>query len=653
MATGVAVGVASTSLLAGCSARPGSAPVVNSGDGNKNNADTVSQQSEKITFAVSDVSPGFNPHLVSDDTPLVDHMASLVLPSPFVEKDDGELELNQDLLDSADVVEGSGTGSSASTPSSESTTPSGAASSQPFTVRYTIASDAQWSDGTPITGADFEYLWKQMISQPGVEDPAGYEAISSVTSTESGHQVDVHFDRPYVAWRSLFTNLLPSHLYRSSSNFQTMLRDSVPVSGNRFSVESIDSGRGIVTLVRNDRYWGSNLAKTDKIVLQAQDNAAEAAEMLRNGQVQGAALRPKATTQLSLDSVPHSVVQLSPKNRYLMLSLNTAAPHMDDVGERARILNSVDRDTVARIAGERMEVSAPHDEATISGTSVPGSGSAFPSLSRPFRIAVDQSDDAAVTAARTVADQLTQAGFPAKALVMPALDIVESVLPLGLADATVAWQSGDTTASALASHYGCTSADRPSKEMDSDKSSELIEPESSTPSSPSSEPQPTSDSAAPSATDTGDARKSMEKKYARAANMSGLCDPEIDTQVREAAEGFADVNDTKQKVIEKVNSQAVSLALLQDTEVFATTPALEAPRLPLKSGELPTTERGGIFVTAPLWTRNEDYSVLQPGSSPTTDNKGDTDAEKKNDNDKADDKTDENKDDKEDASSNE
>ena len=150
----------------------------------------------------------------------------------------------------------------------------------------------------------------------------------------------------------------------------------------------------------------------------------------------------------------------------------------------------------------------------------------------------------------------------------------------------------------------------------------------------------------PSAADNGDARKSMKKKYARAANMSGLCDPEIDTQVREAAEGFADVNDTKQKVIEKVNSQAVSLALLQDTEVFATTPALEAPRLPLKSGELPTTERGGIFVTAPLWTRNEDYSVLQPGSRSTTDNKGDTDGDKN-------DETDENKDDKEDASSNE
>ncbi|WP_296106085.1 ABC transporter family substrate-binding protein [uncultured Corynebacterium sp.] len=645
MATSVTVGVVSTSLLTGCSARPGSAPVVNSGDGNKNNDDTVPQQSEKVTFAVSDVSPGFNPHLVSNDTPLVDHMASLVLPSPFVEKDDGELELNEDLLDSAEVVQGNGTVSSASASPSESESLSESASQQSFTVRYTIATDAQWSDGTPITGADFEYLWKQMVSQPGVEDPAGYEAISSVSSTDSGHQVDVHFDRPYAAWRSLFTNLLPSHLYRSSSNFQTMLRDSVPVSGNRFSVESIDSGRGIVTLVRNDRYWGSNLAKTDKIVLQAQDNAAEAAEMLRNGQVQGAALRPKATTQLSLDSVPHSVVQVSSKNRYLMLSLNTAAPNMDDVGKRARILNSVDRDTVARIAGERMDVSTPHDEATISGTSVPGSESAFPSFSRPFRIAVDQSDDAAVTAARTVADQLTQAGFPAKAVVMPALDIVESVLPLGLADATVAWQSGDTTASALASHYGCTSADRPSKEMDSDKSSELMEPESSAPSSSSSEPQPTSDSTASSATDSGGARRSMEKKYARAANMSGLCDPEIDTQVREAAEGFADINDTKQKVIEKVNSQAVSLALLQDTEVFATTPALEAPRLPLKSGELPTTERGGIFFTAPLWTRNEDYSVLQPGSSPITDNKGDTDADKNND-----DTTDDNK---ENASSNE
>ena len=554
--------------------------------------------------------PGFNPHLVSDDSPLVNHIASLVLPSPFVEQDNGEWQLNTDLLTSAEPIT---RGESGSSPSSGPVSPSGSGAQQPFTIRYTIASDAQWSDGTPITGSDFEYLWKQMTTQPGVEEPAGYEAINTITSTDSGHQVDVEFKHPYVEWQSLFSNLLPSHVYRTSSNFQTILQDSIPVSGNRFSVESIDSSRGMVTLMRNDRYWGSKLAKTDKIVLQTQDNAADAGEMLRRGQIQGTALRPKATTQLSLDSVPQSVVQVSPQNRYLMLSLNVASPHVDRVEQRAQILNSVDRDTVARITGERMDLSAPHDDSMIAGTRVPDSDGELPALTRPFRIAVDQSDEAAVTAARIVADQLTQAGLPAQALVLPAQNIVESVLPQGLADATVAWQSGDTTASALASHYGCTSSARPSKDMDSERSSELMEPEKSSSPTTSHASSSTSQSTNSGSSDhNGRGSKRGGQSYARAANTSGLCDADIDMWVGEAATGSADVNDTKQKVIDKVNSQAVTLALLQDMEVYATTPALEAPRLGgEKSGELPTTERGGIFATAPQWTRNEAYSTLQ------------------------------------------
>lgn len=47
----------------------------------------------------------------------------------------------------------------------------------PFTVTYKIRPEASWTDNAPpIAADDFWYLWRQMVSQPGVVDPpAGYD----------------------------------------------------------------------------------------------------------------------------------------------------------------------------------------------------------------------------------------------------------------------------------------------------------------------------------------------------------------------------------------------------------------------------------------------------------------------------------------------
>ena len=55
-------------------------------------------------------------------------------------------------------------------------------SEDPFTVTYKIRPEAQWTDNAPIAADDYWYLWRQMVSQPGVVDPAGYDLITGVQS---------------------------------------------------------------------------------------------------------------------------------------------------------------------------------------------------------------------------------------------------------------------------------------------------------------------------------------------------------------------------------------------------------------------------------------------------------------------------------------
>ena len=112
------------------------------------------RQRSQVQVGVDPIRAGFNPHLAGDESAVVADIADLVLPSAFR---DGMRD-NNVLLGASRLP----------------TTPGA------LTVRYIIAPEAQWSDGTPITGADFAYLWRGMVTTPGVIAPAGYRAISAV-----------------------------------------------------------------------------------------------------------------------------------------------------------------------------------------------------------------------------------------------------------------------------------------------------------------------------------------------------------------------------------------------------------------------------------------------------------------------------------------
>lgn len=70
------------------------------------------------------------------------------------------------------------------------------------TVTYRLNPKAMWSDGTPLSAADFNAQWTALR-----DSHPGYGAIESVAAGADPHQVRVVFRQPYAQWQALFSPL--------------------------------------------------------------------------------------------------------------------------------------------------------------------------------------------------------------------------------------------------------------------------------------------------------------------------------------------------------------------------------------------------------------------------------------------------------------
>ncbi len=173
-----------------------------------------------------------------------------VWPSAFYTEPDGPQVLDTSLLVSATEV-----------------------SSKPQTIVYQINPRAVWSDGTPLTFADFVYNWQAQSGKArftdvggrpfAAADNAGYADISQVTGNPANpYTATVSFSSPYPDWRSLFSDLMPAHVARAvgfGSGFTDPVADLV--SAGPYLVSQLHPGYSL-ELVRNASYWGApgNLA---------------------------------------------------------------------------------------------------------------------------------------------------------------------------------------------------------------------------------------------------------------------------------------------------------------------------------------------------------------------------------------------------------
>lgn len=591
----VATPVALSLVLAGCQARPGDAPTVEEPakpkakePNEEKNADTPDSKLREINIGVDEFDGNLNPHIVGNLGQSTMAVADLTLPSAF-NRVGNRWVMNKDLLVKVD----------ADNPVA------------PTEVTYTLRPHAQWSDGTPISGSDFQYLWDELRTQRIAENAAQYSKISGIKVSGGGSKVRVSFSEPQEGWRQLFRHLLPSHIYRAEGQqFATMMNERSVASGGAYRVHAVDAGRGVIELQRNDRYWGSAPAATDKLILRAVPDLHTGAQMLRSRQLQMYASYPAGLAALTLGEVPDVRGTQRDRKVQLNFALNLDSERMNQMAVRRAALAAIKPGTVAQIVSGNREVTPP-DWGERPIEQMPDEARAL-FEERPFTIAAPNNDKQAAIAARTIADELSRNGINAQALTVDAENLLETMIPEGEVDASVLWGRTPDTPTDVANQFSCVQPEtlRQAEERTAeDKTSgEDSKSEESAVSSATSEKATESDKASsppePRETETTPSTESAEGSPQRTfgANITGLCDPAIDEAIAEVRDG-----EDSAAAIEQVNAlvqnQSVLLPLLRDEQYYAASPEFVGSDKPVE--QWPFDPYSGIFVGGARWTRQD------------------------------------------------
>ncbi|MDD4868095.1 MAG: ABC transporter family substrate-binding protein, partial [Mycobacterium sp.] len=500
----------------------------------------------------------------------------------------------------------------------------------PFTVTYKIRPEAQWTDNAPIAADDFWYLWRQMVSQPGVVDPAGYDLITGVQSLDGGKQAVVTFSQPYPAWKELFSDILPAHIVKDvPGGFTAGLTRALPVTGGQFRVENIDPQRDEILIARNDRYWGPP-AKPALILFRRAGAPAALADSVRNGDTQVAQVHGGSAAFAQLSAIPDVRTARIVTPRVMQLTLRASQPKLADAQVRKAILGLLDVDLLAAVGAgsdntvtlDQAQIRAPSDPGyeptappamttgsalsllTESGYRVENNTSVSPAptpastgppevirgrISKDHQqlslvIGVAANDPTSVAVASTAADQLRNVGIAATVLALDPATLYRDALNDNRVDAIVGWhEAGGNLATLLESRYGCPALQSTQILL---RNAPADAPAGATPTAGS---DTGTTAPAPTQPDPGALVRAP-------SNLTGICDRSIQPRIEAALNGTENINDVIAAVEPRLWNMWTVLPILQDTTIVAAGPSVRNVSL---SGAVPV----GIVGDAGQWVK--------------------------------------------------
>ncbi|APT85011.1 ABC transporter family substrate-binding protein [Corynebacterium aquilae] len=231
-------------------------------------------------------------------------------------------------------------------------------------VTYDLNEKAKFNDDTPIDWKAFETTW--IINRGDSEDYApnntdGYEQIKSVEPGTSDKQVKVTFDGIYPWWEGLFIFIAHPAL-KDPNNYNDYLNKLHPEWGaGPYTVEDVDYKKGEVVFKRNDKWWG-NPGKLDKRIFRQLEVKA-AINAYRNGELDNVSAASREAYSAVKDE-PNTQVRISQRSRNSLLTLNSAAPALNDVKVRKAIATAIDRELMSKIQTKGL----PFEEPTPPGS---------------------------------------------------------------------------------------------------------------------------------------------------------------------------------------------------------------------------------------------------------------------------------------------
>jgi peptide/nickel transport system substrate-binding protein len=158
--------------------------------------------------------------------------------------------------------------------------------SNPLTVSFKFKATATWSDGKPLTGADFLATYRTIMNPNwDITSREGWEDIASIKVKGKAVTVVWKKGKAYAAWDALVsTNVYPAHKM-AGQNFNELFRSGIDVSSGPFKFVSWQKGTQLV-LQKNTAYKATTPAKVDRVVFRYIPSTPSLFQALQSGEIQ-------------------------------------------------------------------------------------------------------------------------------------------------------------------------------------------------------------------------------------------------------------------------------------------------------------------------------------------------------------------------------
>lgn len=217
-------------------------------------------------------------------------------------------------------------------------------------ITLTLRDDIVWSDGAPITSADFLFTYEMIMSPDNLPNSRyPYDAVVTGVEAPDERTVVVSFDAPFAPWiTTIFTFVLPEHVLRPVFEAERTLDNAAwnrgpTVGSGPFTWVEWESGSHLL-FTRNENYFNS-LALLDGIFIRfVPDDAAQVAALINGDGDLGTFISYSDLAQLEAAGVEYELVA-SGYNEAWFFNINpeTAHPAMLDVNVRRALQLAFDR----------------------------------------------------------------------------------------------------------------------------------------------------------------------------------------------------------------------------------------------------------------------------------------------------------------------
>ncbi len=215
------------------------------------------------------------------------------------------------------------------------------------TVTYKLNPAAVWSDGTPITSADFQYTSDQVKNGKDIYDKTGYKDIESVDAREPKTAV-VTFATPYGDYKDLFGGLygiFPRHLLEGKDRNAEM-KDGYKWSGGPWLIDHWTKESEVV-FTPNPRWYGAKKANLDKVTFKFNSDTSAQIANFKSKQLD--MIYPQAQPDVKdLRTLPDVKMDVVTSLQYEALWINNAKTPFDDPKVREALFYAVDRAAIVK-----------------------------------------------------------------------------------------------------------------------------------------------------------------------------------------------------------------------------------------------------------------------------------------------------------------